>query len=76
MTWEPALTGVFLELTPPKKIALEKVKAYLMTVLQFKDKTGLFPEALEVGTPKVRNCPSLTALIDMCRRTWEWDRRH
>lgn len=67
---------VFLDLTPPKKIALEKVKAYLITVLKFQDKTGLFPDALEVGTPKVQNCPSLPALIDMCRRTWEWDRRH
>jgi hypothetical protein len=67
---------VFLDLTPPKKIALEQVKAYLIKVLQFQNQTGLFPDAVEVGTPKVQKCPSLTALIDMCRRTWEWDRRN
>jgi len=67
---------VFLDLTPPKKIALEQVKAYLVAVLQFEQKTGLFPDAVEVGTPVVQKCPSLTALIDICRRTWEWDRRH
>jgi hypothetical protein len=64
---------VFLQLKQLKKPDLKQAKALVLEVAMSPNGmlTG-WPRGVQVATERVQACASIAALIEACRKAWEW----
>jgi hypothetical protein len=64
---------VFLEMKGEGKIGLAKAKALVQGVaLDPNGVVSVTPHGAEIATRTIQGAQSLTELIQVCRKTWEW----
>jgi hypothetical protein len=66
---------VHLELKRLRDPSLDQAKRVVLEVIESpRSLWSLYPDGVRIATEKVRAFDTLSALIDGCRRAWEWTR--